>query len=85
MQHTHCVNRHWLPTNLMSLSHFSLFVFVKPLKKFSKQNWFTHSSFSEGKQKERGEMPLYIRNYIPLFNSNNIFMFSSKGESFLKV
>ena len=27
------VYRHWLPTNLMSLSHFSLFVFVKQLKK----------------------------------------------------
>ena len=42
--------RHWLPTNLMSLSHFSLFVYVKQLKKISKQK----------KQKGRGEMPLSI-------------------------
>ena len=51
-------NRHWLPTNLVSLSHLSLFVFVKQVKKFQNKNWFIHSSISEGKQKRRGEMPL---------------------------
>ena len=38
--------------------HFSLFVFVKQVKKFQNKNWFIHSSLSGGMQKGRGEKPL---------------------------
>ena len=48
------------PSNLMSLSQFSLFVFVKQLKFFSKLKLVNSFKFSEGKQKGRGEMPLSI-------------------------
>ena len=40
-----------IDTNLMSLSYFSLFVFVKQLKKIQDKNLFLHSSLCEGKQK----------------------------------
>ena len=63
------IDRHWLPTNLMSLTHFSLFVtyllqfvcFCEAIENnFKNKNWFIHSSFSEGKLKGRGEMLLFL-------------------------
>ena len=40
----------------MSPSHF--FVLVKAIEKIQNNNWFIHSSLSEGNQKGRGYWPV---------------------------
>ena len=82
-----CSKRHWLPNNLI---HFPTSVyFCKTIeKKIKDKNWFIQSSFSEGKQKGRGEMPLSIlklsrceicvANFIPPANGANLDSFLFK-------